>query len=105
MPMPDFRIDPIDDLIDVPRCIEVTDVPPGKIVEIRSETRRADASVWRAAACFRAGPNGVVAVAAEPALSGSYTGISAMGLVWSQVQVAPPDSARKPDPLEAVQPV
>src|SRR5437016_4227270 len=41
----------------------------------------------------------------DPALTGSYSGISPMGLVWSQVQVIPPDLQRKPDPLDATRPL
>src|SRR5207253_1480748 len=88
--MPSFRITPADDLIDIKRSIELVGVPPGATVEIRSETHRADGGIWRADATFEAGADGCVRLERDPALTGSYSGISPMGLVWSQVQVIPP---------------
>src|SRR5215471_3817246 len=103
MPAPRFKIDRSDDVIDVKRSIELVGLVPGETVRVHAETHRADGSVWRAEAAFTVGPDGRVSVAEDPAISGSYSGVSPMGLVWSQRETMPPDASRTPAPQETIQ--
>lgn len=76
-------VTPADDLIDVPRRIVVTGAAPGELVQVSSSTLRAGAN-WRSSARFVADAAGHVDLSLAPAVEGSYAGISAMGLLWSQ---------------------
>lgn len=75
---------PADDLIDVPRRIVVTGLAPGAQVGIVAQTRRGNDVLWHARAAFVADAQGTVDLTRDAPVSGDYTGISAMGLVWSQ---------------------
>ena len=86
-----LEVEPETALIDVPRRIVVSGLRDGEIVEIASESTHSDGSVWRATAQFPATADGVVDVATQSPIDGSYQGVSAMGLVWSQIEVSPPD--------------
>lgn len=79
-----ITVTPADDLIDVPRRIVVTGAVPGGLVQIASHTLRAGVP-WHSSARFVADANGHVDVTLAPAIDGSYAGISAMGLLWSQI--------------------
>ncbi|AJP59901.2 palmitoyl-CoA hydrolase [Pandoraea vervacti] len=76
---------PADALIDVPRHLVVRGAAPGAHVTLTARTARAGGVVWHAQATFVADADGVVDVARDAPVSGSYRGVSAMGLVWSQV--------------------
>lgn len=84
-----LSITPQDALIDVPRRIAVEGLAPGEQIEIASITLRGAGVPWRASARFAADAQGTVDLQRDAPLSGSYDGLSAMGLVWSQV----PDTA------------
>ena len=84
-----LSITPEDALIDVPRRIAVDGLAPGEQVEIASCTLRGAGVAWRAAARFVADAAGTVDLQRDAPVAGSYQGVSAMGLVWSQV----PDTA------------
>ena len=76
---------PADALIDVPRRIEVRGAAPGAHVTLTARTARAGGVVWHAQATFVADADGTVDVSRDAPVSGSYRGVSAMGLIWSQV--------------------
>lgn len=78
-------IAPADALIDVPRHIVVSQLQPGEEISLRSRTQRGPDGVWRSCAGFRADAEGVVDLQRDAPASGSYAGVSAMGLIWSQV--------------------
>ncbi|WP_291387140.1 MULTISPECIES: acyl-CoA thioester hydrolase/BAAT C-terminal domain-containing protein [Achromobacter] len=80
---PTLTITPADALIDVPRQIRVEHVAPGATVEITALTRR-NGVVWQAQAAYTAGEDGVVDLTREAPVSGDYTGLSPMGLIWAQ---------------------
>jgi len=80
---PTLTITPADALIDVPRQIRVEHVAPGATVEITTLTRR-NGVVWQAQAAYTAGEDGVVDLTREAPVSGDYTGLSPMGLIWAQ---------------------
>jgi dienelactone hydrolase len=84
-----LSITPGDALIDVPRRIALDGLAPGEQVEIASCTLRGAGVAWRAVARFVADAEGTVDLWRDAPVAGSYQGVSAMGLVWSQV----PDTA------------
>ncbi len=83
MPSPTLTIDPADDLIDVPRRIAVAGLAPGERVTITAETLR-NGSAWRSHAVFVADGEGTVELMRDAPVEGSYRGVAAMGLLWSQ---------------------
>ena len=87
--VPTLTITPADALIDVPRQIRVEHVTPGQTVEITALTRR-NGVLWQAQAAFKAGEDGVVDLTRDAPVSGDYTGLSPMGLIWSQSPVDSP---------------
>lgn len=86
---PTLTITPADALIDVPRQIRVENVAPGQTVEISALTRR-NGVLWQAHAAYTAGEDGVVDLTRDAPISGDYTGLSPMGLIWSQAPVDSP---------------
>ncbi|GAB2905850.1 acyl-CoA thioesterase/BAAT N-terminal domain-containing protein [Paralcaligenes sp. KSB-10] len=93
-----LTITPADDLIDVARRIRLEHVAPNAAVTISTQTRRAHGVVWRSSACFQADAHGVVDLTESAPLSGDYSGVSAMGLIWSQCPQQ--DGAREVFPLD-----
>jgi len=79
-----LSVSPADELIDVPRRIVVTGAAPGALVQVSSRTLRAGAA-WHSSARFVADAAGHVDLSLAPAVEGSYQGMSAMGLLWSQI--------------------
>ncbi|MGN6454901.1 MAG: acyl-CoA thioester hydrolase/BAAT C-terminal domain-containing protein [Achromobacter mucicolens] len=80
---PTLHISPADALIDVPRQIRVEHVAPGATVEITALTRR-NGVVWQAQAAYTAGEDGAVDLTRDAPISGDYTGLAPMGLIWAQ---------------------
>ncbi len=84
---------PHDALIDVPRRIAVTGLRPGEHVTLRTRTVRGPGIVWRSAAVFRADAEGRIDLERDAPVEtvpagGPYTGVSPMGLIWSQAPEA-----------------
>lgn len=101
-----LSVTPADDLIDVSRQIVVTGLAPGAQVGIVAQTARGNGVLWHARAAFVADAQGTVDLTRDAPVSGDYTGVSAMGLVWSQRpedgkarEVFPPLSATGFEPL------
>jgi hypothetical protein len=63
-------------------------------VNVRLRSTDAHGVPWQASAAYRADPGGDVDLSTAAAISGSYHGISDMGLIWSM-------HALKPDPAGA----
>lgn len=80
---PTLHISPADALIDVPRQIRVEHVTPGATVEITALTRR-NGVLWQAQAAYTAGEDGAVDLTRDAPVSGDYTGLAPMGLIWAQ---------------------
>lgn len=80
---PTLHISPADALIDVPRQIRVEHVAPGATVEITALTRR-NSVLWQAQAAYTAGEDGAVDLTRDAPISGDYTGLAPMGLIWAQ---------------------
>lgn len=79
-----LNVAPADDLIDVSRQIVVTGLAPGAQVGIVAQTTRGNGVLWHARAAFVADAQGTVDLTRDAPVSGDYSGVSAMGLVWSQ---------------------
>ncbi len=73
-------------LADQARAIVVSHLHSGEVVELTARTARSS-GVWLASAAFRADRDGKVDLTHAAPLSGSYRGVSPMGLFWSQHQV------------------
>nr|WP_314364199.1 acyl-CoA thioester hydrolase/BAAT C-terminal domain-containing protein [uncultured Achromobacter sp.] len=86
---PTLTITPADALIDVPRQIRVENVAPGQTVQITALTRR-NGVLWQAQAAYTAGEDGVVDLTRDAPVSGDYSGLSPMGLIWAQAPVDSP---------------
>lgn len=84
-----LSVTPEDALIDVPRRIAVTALAPGEEVVLHARTVRGPAGVWRSAATFRVDARGEVDLQRDAPVGGSYAGVSAMGLIWSQAPETP----------------
>lgn len=95
-----FSVTPQDALIDVPRRIGAAGLAPGETVTIEARTLRGPGIVWRATARFVADAAGTLDLARDAPLSGSYGGVSPMGLVWSQA----PETAGAPREIFAAEP-
>lgn len=98
-----LSVTPADDLIDVSRGIVVTGLVPGAQVGIVAQTRRGNGVLWHSRAAFVADAQGTVNLTRDAPVSGDYTGVSAMGLIWSQR----PDDGKARDvfPLSATEPL
>ncbi|UGS89605.1 CMD domain protein [Ralstonia wenshanensis] len=98
-----LSVTPADDLIDVSRSIVVTGLAPGAQVGIVAQTRRGNGVLWHSRAAFVADAQGTVDLTRDAPVSGDYTGVSAMGIIWSQ---RPEDgTAREVFPLPATEPL
>jgi len=63
--------------------IRITGLPPGSQATITSSAHDYAGKLWQARAAFTADSSGTVDLAKQAPTSGSYTGVDAMGLVWS----------------------
>ncbi|AMP00230.1 dienelactone hydrolase family protein [Collimonas arenae] len=84
----EISVSPADDLIDVPRRIVVRGAAAGERVEVASSTLRAGGR-WHSSASFVADAQGEVDLTLAEAVDGDYSGVSAMGLLWSQTPQQP----------------
>jgi dienelactone hydrolase len=94
-------VEPADALLDVPRRIRVEGAPSGAPVRLSIWTEWPDGGRWAGAATFRADAEGVVDAARDAPVEGCYTGVSPMGLIWSQEKVAAASPADATGPLAA----
>jgi hypothetical protein len=76
-----IRVIPAVGLWDQARTITISRVKPGSVVTVTTRSPR-PTGLWIARASFRADRAGVVDLARVAPVSGSYQGVSAMGLVW-----------------------
>ena len=78
-----ITVTPADRLYDVSRSIVVSRLAPGEVVTISATSPR-PGGLWSATATYQASGAGVVDLTRTAPQSGSYRGVSAMGLFWSQ---------------------
>ena len=89
---PTIRVQPDNDLQDIPLSIRLSGFSPRQPVMVTAEMVTRDHFRWRSAATFVAGADGGVDVGTTPPVEGSYSGVSPMGLIWSMERVAGPES-------------
>ena len=87
-----ISVTPAGALYDVPLSIVVSRLSAGEVVTISATSPR-PGGVWSASATYKATGAGVVNVARMAPQSGSYHGVSPMGLFWSQRLVGAGSSA------------
>ncbi|MDO5680966.1 MAG: acyl-CoA thioester hydrolase/BAAT C-terminal domain-containing protein [Pelistega sp.] len=92
-----LSITPLDDLIDVQRIIRIEGLTVGEKVTVSTSTVRSQLNAWRSQASFVADAQGVVDLSQQAPVSGSYQGVSSMGLIWSQEPSDPSAAVVFPD--------
>src|SRR5215469_11399099 len=80
---PTIRVQPDNDLQDIPLSIRLSDFSPRQPVMVTAEMVTRDHFRWRSAAMFVVGADGEVDVGTTAPVGGSYSGVSPMGLIWS----------------------
>lgn len=80
-----LRATPVSALTDQPLSIRVSGLKPGEPVTLRASMPDYRKRAWTAQATFIADPDGVVDVTRQAPRYGSYSGIHAMGLIWSML--------------------
>ncbi|HKV97233.1 MAG TPA: acyl-CoA thioesterase/bile acid-CoA:amino acid N-acyltransferase family protein [Gammaproteobacteria bacterium] len=83
---------PVAALMDQSVTIRVSGLKPGEPVTLRASMRDYLHRTWSAEAIFFADDHGVVDVTRDAPKYGSYSGMHAMGLVWSML----PENVKKP---------
>lgn len=78
-----IRVDPAMALYGTPFSITAAGLEPGERVSITARSTDAKNIQWESAAEFKADAKGIVDVAAQAPLSGSYSGADIFGLLWS----------------------
>ncbi|WP_426955577.1 acyl-CoA thioester hydrolase/BAAT C-terminal domain-containing protein [Muricoccus radiodurans] len=94
-------VEPADALLDVPRRIVAEGFPPGALVRVAIKTDWPDGGSWSGEASFRADEGGTLDLSRDAPVDGSYAGVSPMGLIWSQEQLASPPPGAATGPLAA----
>ena len=86
-----IRIDvaPVKSVADQPVSIRVSGLVPGTVASLRMRSADANGVAWSSSAAFRVSPAGSIDPAQSAALSGSYPGVSAMGLFWAMRPASP----------------
>lgn len=87
-PTPVLTVSPAVAPADASRTIVISHLASGQMVTVSARTLR-PGGIWASSAAFRAAPDGVVNVARQAPVRGSCTGVSAMGLLWSERRTAP----------------
>lgn len=72
-------------LVDEPAVIRASGLDPNERIAILSEITDGAGHAWKARAEFAADAAGSVDVSKQAPVSGSYKGVSAMGLIWSML--------------------
>jgi dienelactone hydrolase len=70
-------------LVDEPAAICAAGLQPNQRVSIQAELVDGEGHAWASQANFLAGAQGLIDTSRQAPVSGSYRGVSAMGLVWS----------------------
>ncbi|MEM9880422.1 MAG: acyl-CoA thioesterase/bile acid-CoA:amino acid N-acyltransferase family protein, partial [Pseudomonadota bacterium] len=78
-----------DALLDDAFALRILGVPSGQRADISAQMTDENGCVWRSHAIFYADMNGIVDTQTDPSVGGTYTGVSANGLLWSMMPAAP----------------
>lgn len=82
--MTKLSVTPQDGLLDEPRRIVVEGLKPSQTVVIATRTLRGSQQYWASSATYIADAGGRVDLQRDAPVAGSYQGVSALGLLWSQ---------------------
>ncbi len=85
--LPSFEVSPAERLHLEENVIEVRGVLPGSVVVLSANLVDGTGRAWSSRASFHADAEGRVSTATQAAVSGTYTGVDADGLVWSMLPV------------------
>jgi dienelactone hydrolase len=88
---PTIRVQPDNDLQDIPLSIRLSGFAPRQPVTVMAEMVTWEHRRWRSAATFVAGADGGVDVGTTAPVGGSYSGVSPMGLIWSMERIVGPE--------------
>lgn len=83
MSTPRLEITPTTSLLGEPIAMRAVGCRPGAHVQLIAEAHDADEYVWSSRAVFVADPHGLVDVAQQAPMSGTYASADAFGLFWS----------------------
>jgi dienelactone hydrolase len=86
LPAPRIVVEPRVATIDIARNITLHGFARGEPVTVTATLRHNDSSMWRGEAVFVADPEGHADLRMMAPSSGTYDGVSSMGLVWSMRQ-------------------
>jgi dienelactone hydrolase len=96
---PTIIVDQPSALNDTPIKIEVQGLLPHRLVTITATQKFSNSTRWQSHATFTADDGGHVDVTRQPPISGTYDGVSSMGLFWSAERL-PGDA--QPRPVDSV---
>ena len=82
---PKIQVTPEKALLDESVEISISALQPHEQITLEASCKGKDNNIWKSSATFKADENGIVSVAQQAPLSGSYTGIDPMGLFWSMM--------------------
>jgi dienelactone hydrolase len=83
-------------MVDEPASIHVSGLLPNQRVTIGAELVDGDGEHWKSEAEFVADGQGRVGTSKQPAIAGSYKGISTSGLIWSMLPLSKKASRYQP---------
>ena len=78
-----FAINPAHPLMDDRLSILISGLPPNRPVTITAKSQAQDGLWWRSEAAFNSGPAGSIDLSTQAPVFGAYSGVDAMGLIWS----------------------
>jgi len=87
-PEPTILVEPATALADEPVTIKVLGLEPGQTITLRASLRDDSDRRWESEATFVADGAGVVDVTTQAPISGTYTTVDPMGLIWSMLPKA-----------------
>ncbi|MBV6289298.1 acyl-CoA thioesterase/bile acid-CoA:amino acid N-acyltransferase family protein [Pseudomonas aegrilactucae] len=96
-----LSVTPRDGLLDEPRRIRVQGLAPGARVTLSARTLRGHGQYWASQATFVADASGAIDLQHDAPVAGDYSGVSPLGLLWSQRPEAGQGAAIFPDNLLA----
>lgn len=90
---PEISIKPEKPLFDKPFEVVISNLNPGAIVRVDCQSKDDQNNLWYSSfATYKANDKGVVNIAKDAPITGTYSGVEAMGLVWSML---PADKTEK----------
>jgi acetyl esterase/lipase len=85
---PRIKVEPVTQLFGIPASIKVVNLKAGESVTIRAHSKDGLGVDWKSMATYTANKVGVVDLEKHSPVSGDYTGVDPLGLLWSMKPVA-----------------